>query len=71
MSMVYPWNTVHKRSVTVYSDSIVFGQGYERTSTYTTGVAGVATYFSLQSPTGDGWNASDGMCVPYKIYGFM
>ena len=71
MSMVYPWNTVHKRSVTVYSDRIVFGQGYERTSTYTTGVAGVATYFSLQSPTGDGWNTSDGMCVPYKIYGFM
>lgn len=71
MSMVYPWNTVHKRSVTVYSDRIVFGKGYERTSTYTTGVAGVATYFSLQSPTGDGWNTSDGMCVPYKIYGFM
>lgn len=71
MSMVYPWNTVHKRSVTVYADRIVFGQGYERTSTYTTGVAGVATYFSLQSPTGDGWNTSDGMCVPYKIYGFM
>ena len=71
MSMVYPWNTVHKRSVTVYADRIVFGDGYERTSTYTTGVLGTATYFSLQSPSGDGWDTNDGMCVPYKIYGFM
>lgn len=71
MSMVYPWNTVHKRSVTVYTDRIVFGEGYERTSSYTTGVLGTATYFSLQSPTSDGWSKSNGMCVPYKIYGFM
>lgn len=71
MSMVYPWNTVHKRSVTVYTDRIVFGEGYERTSSYTTGVLGAATYFSLQSPTSDGWSKSNGMCVPYKIYGFM
>lgn len=71
MSMVNPWNTVHKRSVTVYSDRIVFDDGYERTSNYTTGVAGVATFFSLESPTADGWNKNDGMCVPYKIYGFM
>ena len=71
MSMVYPWNTVHKRSVTVYTDRIVFGEGYERTSNYTTGVLGTATYFSLQSPTSDGWSISNGMFVPYKIYGFM
>lgn len=71
MSMVYPWNTVHKRSVTVYTDRIVFGNGYERTSDYTTGVLGTATFFSLQSPSSDGWSKSNGMCVPYKIYGFM
>lgn len=71
MSMVYPWNTVHKRSVTVYTDRIVFGEGYERTSDYTTGVLGTATFFSLQSPSTDGWSKSNGMCVPYKIYGFM
>lgn len=71
MSMVYPWNTVHKRSVTVYTDRIVFGDGYERTSDYTTGVLGTATFFSLQSPSSDGWSKSNGMCVPYKIYGFM
>lgn len=71
MSMVYPWNTVHKRSVTAYSDRIFFGDGYERTSTYTTGVAGVATFFSLQTPSTDGWSKNNGMCVPYKIYGFM
>lgn len=71
MSMVYPWNTVHKRSVTVYTDRIVFGEGYERTSSYSTGVLGTATYFSLQSPTNDGWSTNNGMCVPYKIYGFM
>lgn len=71
MSMVYPWNTVHKRSVTVYTDRIVFGEGYERTSSYSTGVLGTATYFSLQTPTNDGWSTNNGMCVPYKIYGFM
>lgn len=71
MSMVYPWNTVHKRTVTAYSDHIVFGEGYERTSNYTTGVLGTATFFSLQSPSTDGWSENDGMCVPYKIYGFM
>lgn len=71
MSMVYPWNTVHKRSVTAYSDRIEFGVGYERTSKYATGVAGVATFFGLEDPSSDGWNQSNGMCVPYKIYGFM
>lgn len=71
MSMVYPWNTVHKRSVTAYSDRIEFGVGYERTSKYSTGVGGVATFFGLEDPTSDGWNQSNGMCVPYKIYGFM
>ena len=71
MSMVYPWNTVHKRSVTVYTDRIVFGSGYERTSSYTgTTVLGVWS-FNLQNPGGDGWSENAGMCVPYKIYGFM
>lgn len=71
MSMVYPWNTVHKRSVTVYDDRIVFGSGYERTSSYTgTTIVGIWS-FNLQNPGGDGWSEDAGMCVPYKIYGFM
>lgn len=71
MSMVYPWNTVHKRSVTVYADRIVFGSGYERTSSYSgTTVLGIWS-FNLQNPGGDGWSEDAGMCVPYKIYGFM
>ena len=71
MSMVYPWNTVHKRSVTVYDDRIVFGSGYERTSSYSgTTVLGIWS-FNLQNPGGDGWSEDAGMCVPYKIYGFM
>lgn len=71
MSMVYPWNTVHKRSVTVYDDRIVFGSGYERTSSYSgTTVLGIWS-FNLQNPGGDGWSEDSGMCVPYKIYGFM
>ena len=71
MSMVYPWNTVHKRSVTVYNDRIVFGSGYERTSSYSgTTVLGIWS-FNLQNPGGDGWSEDAGMCVPYKIYGFM
>ena len=71
MSMVYPWNTVHRRSITAYSDRIVFGKGYERTSSYSgTTVLGL-WFFNLQNPGGDGWSENAGMCVPYKIYGFM
>ena len=71
MSMVYPWNTVHKRTITAYSDRIVFGKGYERTSSYS-GMAPLGVWtFNLQNPGGDGWSENAGMCVPYKIYGFM
>ena len=68
MSMVYPWNTVHKRSITVYKDKIVFGTGYQRTSRYS---QGVFNYFDLQDPLSDGWKEDDTKCVPYRIYGFM
>ena len=75
MSMIYPWNTVHKRSIAAYSDKIVFGTGYERTSQYTPGGSSylgiVATTFALAEPTSDGWNTDDTKCVPYIIYGFM
>lgn len=76
MSMVYPWNTVHKRSVTVYSNKIVFGTGYERTSGYvivSSGVTSVAVtgQFSLQSPGSDGWDEDNTKCVPYRVYGFI
>ena len=71
MSMVYPWNTVHKRTVVAYPDRIVFGKGYERTSSYS-GLAPLGAWtFNLQNPGGDGWSEDAGMCVPYKIYGFM
>lgn len=67
-SMVYPWNTVHRRDVTVYTDRIVFGEGYERTSTYSQGVIGS---FSLQTPLTDGWTKNSKVCIPHEIYGFM
>ena len=68
MSMVYPWNTVHKRSITAYTNKIVFGTGYQRTSRYTTGIV---NYFDLQDPVSDGWKEDDTKCVPYRIYGFL
>ena len=76
MSMVYPWNTVHKRSVTVYKNRIVFGTGYERTSKYThvgavLGFGPYTTNINLENPTADGWNEDNTKCVPYRVYGFI
>ena len=68
MSMVYPWNTVHKRSITAYTDKIVFGTGYQRTSRYS---LGVVNYFDLETPWSDDWKTDNTKCVPYKIYGFL
>lgn len=70
-SLVYPWNTVHRRDVTVKKSGIIFGSGQERTSNYTTGVAGVATFFSLESPSLDGWAGNNSVCIPIELYGFM
>ena len=70
-SMVYPWNTVHRRDVTVKASGIIFGSGQERTSSYTTGVGTMATFFSLESPTVDGWTGNNSVCIPIELYGFM
>lgn len=68
MSMVYPWNTVHRRSITAYSDRIVFGSGYQRTSNYN---LGIVNYFDLETPFSDGWKEDNTKCIPYRVYGFM
>lgn len=67
-SMVYPWNTVHRRNIKVTASGITFGSGYERTSTYATGVS---VYLSLHSPLTDGWDINDDVCIPKQLYGFM
>lgn len=70
-SLMYAWNTVHRRDVIVSSSGVYFGPGYERKSHYTIiTVAGVAG-FSLQSPGTDGWDENSSVCVPYEMYGFM
>lgn len=70
-SLVYPWNTVHRRTVNIYSTSIVFGEGKERTSTY----GGMTVFgvwgFDLQTPGKDGWSTNNSVCVPLKVYGFI
>lgn len=68
MSMVYPWNTVHRRSITAYSDRIIFGTGYQRTSNYN---LGIVNYFDLETPFSDGWKEDNTKCIPYRVYGFM
>lgn len=68
MSMVYPWNTVHRRSITAYSDRIVFGTGYQRTSNYN---LSIVNYFDLETPFSDGWKEDNTKCIPYRVYGFM
>lgn len=67
-SMVYPWNTVHRRDITVSTSGITFGSGYERTSWYT---PGIINSISLQTPAGDGWDTNDAVCVPIELYGFL
>lgn len=70
-SMVYPWNTVHRRDVTVKTSGIIFGSGKERTSFYTTGIGTAATFINLESPVNDGWTGNDSVCMPIELYGFM
>ena len=70
-SMVYPWNTVHRRDVTVKTSGIIFGSGKERTSFYTTGLGTAATFINLESPVTDGWTGNDAVCMPIELYGFM
>ncbi|MGN0706772.1 MAG: phage tail protein [Faecalibacterium sp.] len=67
-SMVYPWNTVHRRNVTVYPNRIVFGSGYERTSNYN---LGIINSFDLETVWSDGWKTNSAVCIPREIYGFM
>lgn len=70
-SMMYAWNTVHRRDVTVWPDKIVFGAGYERTSKYIMITATGNTFFSLQSPGTDGWEQNPSVCIPRQLFGFM
>lgn len=70
-SMMYAWNTVHRRDVTVWPDKIVFGAGYERTSKYIMITATASTFFSLQSPGTDGWEQNPSVCIPRQLFGFM
>jgi len=70
-SMVYPWNTPHRRNVTVYPNKIVFGDGYERLSKYGgTTVVGIWG-FDLQTPLTDGWAINSVVCIPRELYEFM
>lgn len=70
-SMMYAWNTVHRRDVTVWPDRIIFGAGYERTSKYGMITAAGATYFTLEKPGTDGWVQNSSVCIPRQLFGFM
>ena len=74
-SMVYPWNTPHRRDVKVSANGITFGSGGERLSTYGGAapvVAVVATWgFDLQTPGTDGWAQNDSVCMPRQLFGFL
>lgn len=67
-SMVYPWNTPHRRNVTVYKDRITFDEGYERTSSYN---LGVLKTFDLETVWSDGWKKNSAVCIPRELYEFM
>ncbi len=73
-SMVYPWNTVHRRDITVYQNGIQFGTGKERTSNYgivSVGVLASGGNFDLQSPGSDGWDDNNSVCMPRQLFGFL
>ena len=70
-SYAYPWNTVHWRTVKVSDTGITFGNGNERTSSYSgTTVIGIWS-FNLQNPGGDGVSQNNKVCRPLELYGFM
>lgn len=72
LSLVYPWNTPQRRSITAYKDRIVFGSGYEHTARYyKSSTFGSSSRIDLQNPSSEGWRADNGMCIPYEIYGFI
>lgn len=76
-SLVYPWNTVHRRTVIVTSTGIQFFDAYERTSNYATGnnftpsITPVTFSINLQDPGADGWTKNNSLCVPHEVYGFL
>ena len=72
-SYAYPWNTVHWRAVEVSDTGITFGNGNERTSSYSGfAVAPLGAWsFSLQTPGGDGVSQNNNVCRPLELYGFM
>lgn len=76
-SLVYPWNTVHRRTVIVTSTGIQFFDAYERTSNYVTGnnftpsITPVTFSINLQDPGADGWIKNNSLCVPHEVYGFL
>lgn len=79
-SLIYPWNTVHRRNVCADSTGVTFGDAQERTSSYTKpmGILGVPIVpgittlsYDLDIPTGDGWKQNNSLCVPKEIYGFL
>lgn len=70
-TLMYPWNTVHCRNITVYQDHIKFGPGKERTSRYSPATGVIWTSLDLQTPTSDGWTTNSSVCVPQEIFGFL
>ena len=70
-TLMYPWNTVHCRDITVYQDRIKFGAGKERTSQYITPLIAAGVTFALQDPSFDGWNTNNSVCVPQELFGFL
>lgn len=70
-SYAYPWNTVHWRTANVSDTGITFGDGNERTSSYSgTTIVGIWS-FSLENPGSDGVSKNNKVCRPLELYGFM
>lgn len=70
-TLMYAWNTPHFRNITVYPDHIEFGPGKERTSRYSPVTGVVWTNLDLETPTFDGWNTNNAVCVPQELFGFL
>lgn len=68
-SYAYPWNTVHWRTIKVSDTGITFGNGNERTSSYT--IVLTPATLNLQNPGGDGVTQNNKVCRPLELYGFM
>lgn len=77
MAITFPWDTMHRRDVAVFTDKIRFYDGYMRYQEFEITDNGTTAFFRPQCDnrqtilSEDGWEYKSNVCVPLQLYGFM